>query len=100
VLVNGKALDEPYAYYDPVRISVFGAKCEGLAFCGPVRVPPGHLFVMGDNRLDSADSRVWGFVDESTVKGKGRIIYWSHDPAKELFAPSGYRLDRLGSLLR
>ncbi len=99
VLINGKPLAEPYAYYDPARESVFGVKCEGLAFCGPVQVPPGHLFVMGDNRLDSADSRVWGFVDERTVKGKGRIVYWSHDPTEDLLALAGYRFERLGSVL-
>lgn len=97
VWVNGKPLDEPYAYIDPGKEAVFGVKCEGLRYCGPLTVPPGHLFVMGDNRLDSADSRVWGFVDEDTVKGRGRIIYWSHDPREGLL--SGYRLGRLGTLL-
>ena len=99
ILINGKPLDEPYAFYDPARESVFGVKCEGQAFCGPLTVPPGHLFVMGDNRLDSADSRVWGFVDERTVKGKGRIVYWSHDPKEDLWSPAGYRLNRIASLL-
>jgi|SRR5579863_10016602 signal peptidase I len=100
VLINGKPLDEPYAYYEPSREGLFGVKCDGLAFCGPLVVPPGHIFVMGDNRLDSADSRVWGFVEESTIKGRGRIIYWSHDPREDLFSPAGYRLTRIGMLLR
>jgi len=99
VLINGKPLDEPYAYYEPAREGLFGVRCDGLAFCGPLTVPAGHIFVMGDNRLDSADSRVWGFVDESTIKGKGRIIYWSHDPREDLFSLSGYRLSRIGMLL-
>jgi signal peptidase I len=97
VLVDGKVLPEPYAYYDPAKEAAFGVKCDGLRYCGPLTVPPGHLFVMGDNRLDSADSRVWGFVDEATVKGRGRIIYWSHDPRAGLL--EGYRLTRLGTLL-
>jgi signal peptidase I len=97
VLVNGKVLDEPYANFDPVKLAAFGAKCEGAPFCGPFTVKPGHLFVMGDNRLDSADSRFWGTVDETTVKGRGRIIYWSHDPDAGLFG--GYRFGRIGSLL-
>jgi signal peptidase I len=100
VLINGKPLDEPYAYYEPTREGIFGVKCDGLAFCGPLTIPPGHIFVMGDNRLDSADSRVWGFVDTRTIKGKGRIVYWSHDPREDLFSPDGYRLSRIGSLLR
>ena len=48
---------------------------------------------MGDNRYNSADSRFWGFVDLRQVMGKGRFIYWSHDPRESLF--SGYQLDRV-----
>jgi signal peptidase I len=98
VLIDGKPLDEPYAYYDPAKESAFGVRCDGLRYCGPVLVPRGRVFVMGDNRLDSADSRVWGFVEEDTIKGRGRIIYWSHDPRETLLG--GYRLTRIGSLLR
>lgn len=62
---------------------------------GPVTVPEGFLFVMGDNRDHSYDSRFWGFVDLEEVKGKAFIIYWSWD--KDNF---GVRWNRFGKLLK
>ena len=46
---------------------------------GAVLVPPGMLFVMGDNRENSADSRYWGFVPRDYVVGKPLFVYWSYD---------------------
>ena len=52
---------------------------------GEVVVPPGMLFMMGDNRENSADSRYWGFVPREYVVGKPLVIYWSFDaPTPEL----------------
>jgi signal peptidase I len=71
VLVNGVALREPYAVYGDMPGGMVGEHW------GPQVVPPGRLFVMGDNRDHSMDSRVWGFLEIVKVKGRAFMIYFS-----------------------
>jgi signal peptidase I len=56
---------------------------------GPREVPPKSVFVMGDNRDNSNDSRVWGFVPYELIKGKALIVWWSRDPNRGGWSPSG-----------
>ena len=95
--IDGQLLEEPYAFFDPFMEARLQAQGYSLEY-GPYRVPDGHVFVMGDNRYNSADSRVWGAVDGHTLKGRGRIVYWHHDPRSGWFA--GYDLLRTGMILR
>ena len=101
VFINGEPLDESYAYFEPNERK--SRQAQGLEAAapssryGPVKIPQGKLFAMGDNRYNSADSRFWGFVDIDTITGKGQIIYWSHDPNKSIF--SGYRFERIFDFL-
>lgn len=93
VFVNGVLQQGSYIVNsDP---HVFPGNLQPRDNFGPVTVPEHSLFVMGDNRDHSYDSRYWGFVDLKAVKGEAFIIYWSWD--KDNF---GVRWGRIGNILK
>ena len=77
VYVDGKPLRESYAIHsDP---SVRPAGYDYRDYFGPVTVAKGQMFMMGDNRDNSNDSRYWGQLEMDLVKGRAMFIYWSWD---------------------
>jgi signal peptidase I len=77
VHINGMPLDEAYVQFlsppDESSPDDFDVRVQ----YGPVTVPADHYFMMGDNRDNSQDSRYWGFMPRSYVKGKALFVYWS-----------------------
>ncbi|MBI4829325.1 MAG: signal peptidase I [Nitrospinae bacterium] len=69
VYVNGAPLTEPYTRYED-----YVGYRHGF---GPFTVPQGAVFMMGDNRDNSQDSRVWGPLPVENIRGKAFVIHWS-----------------------
>ena len=92
VYVDGALFDGPFAVNNDERI--IPGDIQPRDNYGPVTIPKDSVFVMGDNRDHSYDSRYWGFVKLQEVKGKAFIIYWSWDRLKHRL-----RWRRVGDLI-
>jgi len=92
IFLNGKEYTDSYGIYSDNVI--YPSSIQPRDNFGPVTVPKESLFVMGDNRDESADSRYWGFVDLKDVEGKALIIYWSWNSEDK-----NLRWQRIGNLL-
>ena len=90
VYIDGKPLDEPYVHFlQPASESQEITSFDVRDRYGPVKVPDGQFFVMGDNRDNSQDSRYWGFLPAHYVKGRALMIYWSYESGREDYLDEG-----------
>lgn len=85
VYVNRAPLAEPEVTHADLNVYAAGRRDQ----FGPIRVPEGQVFALGDNRDSSNDSRFWGTVPLASVKGRALFVYWSAPPRPQRRSLSG-----------
>ncbi len=96
IYINDRLIDDPWGHFEKDGLPEYVLKEMGNF--GPVVVPHGSLFVLGDNRDNSQDSRFWGFLGVNAVLGKAFILYFSwNGNAEDLFEK--IRWSRMGNLI-
>jgi len=118
LFLNNEPVDEPYARHVDARGDAIHPDMEWQSHhliasrprgyhptrdnWGPIVVPEGRYFVLGDNRDNSEDSRYWGFVSRDQIRGRPWVVYYSHEPAITDSDPElpKIRWSRLGTIIR
>jgi len=95
IYINDKLIEDPWGHYERSDLLRYFPQMERF---GPVMVPKESLFVMGDNRDNSQDSRFWGFVHVNAVKGKAFLIYFSWNHASDTLLDK-VRWGRIGKVI-
>ena len=103
VFIDGEPLEEKYVHFifppEERAPGDVGFDVTEKSDYGPVTVPAGHYFMMGDNRDNSEDSRYWGFMPADYIKGKALFVYFSFANEEERESGGGFGGVRWGRLL-
>jgi signal peptidase I len=105
LFINGQAQEEPHVVHKDPRVyddsSAVPVSARIRDNFGPMTVPEGSIFCLGDNRDNSLDSRFWGPVPLSYVKGRAVLIYWSYEAGRDdwQWRGFGHRLKQLAGVV-